>query len=96
MPQVQRHVSKRVGRREGLFSLQEFERMAERGTADVPSFRQQTLEREPERTNILERGLKHSCSEYEIKYYDLKKEVAVYPKCRAKPTIARVLKSAPP
>jgi hypothetical protein len=40
VPQVQHHVSKRVVRRAGLFSLQKIERMAERYTAYVPSFQQ--------------------------------------------------------
>jgi len=51
---------------------------------------------ELEDMNTSDRGLKHVCPECEIKYYDLKKEVVVCPKCGAKPTIAKVLMSARP
>jgi uncharacterized protein (TIGR02300 family) len=46
--------------------------------------------------NTSDRGLKHTCPECAIKYYDLKKTVVVCPKCGAKPATARVLKSARP
>jgi len=47
VPQVPRHISKRVVRRADLFSLQKLERMAERCAAYVPSLRQQTLKVNP-------------------------------------------------
>ena len=51
---------------------------------------------ELEDMNTSDRGLKHVCPECEIKYYDLKKEVVVCPRCGVKPAIAKVLKSARP
>jgi len=50
----------------------------------------------PEDMNTSDRGLKHVCPECAIKYYDLKKEVVVCPKCGAKPATSKVLKSAQP
>ena len=42
---------------------------------------------------ISERGLKHICQECKIKFYDLKKEIVVCPKCGAEASKAKLLKS---
>jgi uncharacterized protein (TIGR02300 family) len=46
--------------------------------------------------NTSDRGLKHVCPECETKYYDLRKEVVVCPRCGAKPLAAKVPKAAQP
>jgi ribosomal protein L37AE/L43A len=51
---------------------------------------------ETEYMDTSDRGLKHVCPKCATKYYDLKKEVVVCPKCGAKPATSKVLKSAQP
>jgi hypothetical protein len=46
--------------------------------------------------NTPDRGLKHVCSECEIKFYDLGREVVTCPKCGAKPLPAKAPRKAPP
>jgi uncharacterized protein (TIGR02300 family) len=41
-----------------------------------------------------DRGSKHICPECTIKYYDLKKEVVLCPKCGAKPAVPKVSRAA--
>ena len=108
VPQVQSHVSKHVVRRADLFSLQDFEGMAERCAAQVLSFQQLTLEvrrqagwrhtstEEPEDMNRSNRGMKHVCPKCESKYYDLKMPVVACPICGAKPPAARLPRAAQP
>jgi uncharacterized protein (TIGR02300 family) len=44
--------------------------------------------------NPSDRGAKHVCPECQCKYYDLRSEVVVCPKCGAKPLPAKVRKAA--